>query len=79
MDKVVTSATACHRFRDLMRGVRRGDSYVITSQGRPIARLSPVEPQADLRDAAQAVLFQRLARQAASDVGPWARTSLYER
>lgn len=79
MDKPVTSADANRRFSELLRGVRDGASYVVTAHGRPVARLSPVEGESRLRNAARDVLFARLGRQPATDIGPWTRDDLYER
>lgn len=79
MDRPVTSADANRRFSELLRGVRNGESYVVTAHGRPVARLSPVEGETRLRNAARDVLFARLDRQPATDIGPWTRDELYER
>jgi prevent-host-death family protein len=79
MDKPVTSADANRRFSELLRGVRDGDSYVVTAHGRPVARISPVEGESRVRRAAREVLFERLGRQPSIDIGSWTRDELYER
>ncbi len=79
MDRPVTSADANRRFSELLRGVRDGQSYVVTAHGRPVARLSPIEGESRLRNAAREILLERLGRQAAIDIGPWTRDELYER
>lgn len=79
MDRPVTSADANRRFSELLRGVRDGESYVVTAHGRPVARLSPVEGESRLRSAAREALFARLERQPVIDIGPWIRDDLYER
>jgi prevent-host-death family protein len=79
MDKPVTSADANRRFSELLRGVRDGESYVVTAHGRPVARLSPVEGESRLRNAAREALFSRLDQQPAIDIGSWTRDELYER
>lgn len=79
MDKPVTSADANRRFSELLRGVRDGESYVVTAHGRPVARLSPVEGESRVRNAARDLLFARLSRQPATEIGPWTRDELYER
>jgi prevent-host-death family protein len=43
MEKSVSAADANRRFSDLLRGVRQGQSYVVTSHGRPVAKLIPAE------------------------------------
>ena len=41
MEEAVSAADANRRFSLLLRGVREGRSYVVTSHGKPIARLIP--------------------------------------
>jgi len=43
MEKAVSAADANRNFSQLLRGVRRGLSYVVTSHGHAVARLSAVE------------------------------------
>ena len=41
MEEAVSAADANRRFSLLLRGVREGRSYVVTSHGKPVARLIP--------------------------------------
>jgi prevent-host-death family protein len=41
MDKAVSAAEAKRRFSRILREVRDGRSYVVTSHGRPVARIVP--------------------------------------
>jgi prevent-host-death family protein len=34
---------------EVMRNVEQGESYTVTRRGVPVARLSPIQPDADLR------------------------------
>ncbi len=43
MEKAVSAADANRNFSQLLQGVRRGRSYVVTSHGKPLARLTPVD------------------------------------
>jgi prevent-host-death family protein len=43
MDELVSVADANQKFSQLLQNVRRGRSYVATSLGKPIARISPIE------------------------------------
>jgi len=43
MDKAVSAAVAKRRFSQLLQNVRQGCSYVVTSHGKPIAKISPVD------------------------------------
>ena len=77
MDENVSAAEANREFSRLLRGVREGRRYVVTSHGKPVARIVPVtadEGSAGVR----AVLFSRLARQTAVRVPRWTRDELYE-
>ena len=41
MSELVTSADANRRFSQILRGVREGKSYVVTSHGKPVAQIVP--------------------------------------
>jgi prevent-host-death family protein len=77
MDKVVSAAEANRRFSQLLRSVRAGDSYVVTSHGRPVAKIVPIREDA-IRKKARELLLARLRSQPAIDIGPWTREELYE-
>jgi prevent-host-death family protein len=83
MDETVSAAEANRSFSRLLRGVREGRSYVVTSHGQPVARLVPTDQQNEItrrmRKAARRALFERLAKQPALNLGPWTRDELYER
>jgi prevent-host-death family protein len=77
MDEPVSAADANRAFSRLLRGVREGRSYVVTSHGRPVARIVPAGPD-DAAGAAREALFRRLARQPTVRGGRWTRDELYE-
>jgi prevent-host-death family protein len=83
MDEIISAAEANRSFSRLLRGVRAGRRYVVTTHGRPIARLVPIDEMTEtedrLREAARRELLQRLEAQPATDIGPWTRDELYER
>lgn len=78
MDKVVSAAEANRRFSQLLRDVRDGDSYVVTSHGRPVAKIVPINMDEMARAKAREALLKRLRSQAAMNAGPWTREELYE-
>jgi prevent-host-death family protein len=78
MDEIVTAAEANREFSRLLRGVREGNSYVVTSHGRPVARLVPVADDHDPREKARQELFDRLRKQPVLNAGPWTRDDLYD-
>ena len=43
MEKAISAAEANRKFSQVLRGVREGRSYVVTSHGRPVARIAPVK------------------------------------
>ncbi|RYD22210.1 MAG: type II toxin-antitoxin system prevent-host-death family antitoxin, partial [Spirochaetia bacterium] len=43
MEEAVSAADANRRFSVLLRGVRDGNSYVVTSHGKPVARILPAD------------------------------------
>lgn len=78
MDKVIRVAEANEHFSDLLREVQEGQSYVVTSDGHPVARIVPVARIDPARLEARKRLLERLRSQPAIDIGPWTRDELYE-
>lgn len=80
---ITVSATEANRsFSKLLREVARGKRVEITSHGRAVATLAPVEDEAARKVrqlAALKVLKKRWATQDFKVVGPWSREELYER
>ena len=83
MDEIISAAEANRAFSRLLRGVREGRSYVVTSHGKPVARLAPADQYDELarrlRRAARKALFDRLSTQPSLDAGRWTRDELYDR
>lgn len=78
MDKTVSAADANRKFSLILRSVREGRSYVVTSHGRPVARIVPVDSRESAVSGARAALLARLERQPVMDAGRWTRDELYE-
>ena len=82
MEKSVSAADANRRFSTLLRGVRKGRSYIVTLHGRPVAKLIPAETDERNAAAARAALLARLksqpAARGAKAHGRWTRGELYE-
>lgn len=79
MDTTIQAAEANRSFSRLLREVREGRSYVITSHGRAVARIDPVRTGREHAEQAHARLMARLHSQPAIDAGSWTREELYER
>ena len=78
MNETISAAEANRRFSDVLRKVRQGHSYVVTSHGKPVARIVPADERDAAADAAHKALLARLESQPAMDAGPWTRDELYD-
>jgi len=79
MDKPVSAVYANRQFSSLLRSVREaGHSYVVTSHGRAVARIVPVDQNASVTSSARAALLERLAHEPVVAAGNWTRDALYE-
>lgn len=78
MDKAISAADANRSFSQLLREVKHGRSYIVTSHGQPVARISPVEAPGRVAAKARASLITRLRSQKAKTIGRWTRDELYE-
>jgi prevent-host-death family protein len=78
MEKAITAAEANRKFSEVLRGVREGQSYIVTSHGRPVARIEPIDEQS--RSKARAKLLAHLKRRPVSKkpIGRWTRDELYD-
>lgn len=78
MGNSISAANANREFSALLRKVRRGEEYVVTSHGRPVARIVPVAAGARIAAAARQALLARLRDAPVRSVGRWSRDELYE-
>lgn len=80
MEKAISAADANRNFSRLLREVKEGQSYVVTSHGRPVARIAPVrQKQGKVGESpAWRALMRRIKKQPAIDIGPWTRDELYD-
>jgi prevent-host-death family protein len=60
MNKAVSAADANHRFSELLRTVKKGRSVVVTSHGKPVAKISPLIEDDRAAEGARSALFARL-------------------
>jgi prevent-host-death family protein len=79
MEKAISAADANRKFSQVLRDIREGHSYIVTSHGRPVARIAPVDADTQRREAAKAALLKRLRSQPVVNIGRWTRDELYER
>jgi len=78
MDKAVSAADANRRFSELLRTVKQGGSVVVTSHGKPVARISPVVEDDLAAQGARSALFKRLRKERVVNAGRWTRDELYD-
>ncbi len=79
MSRALTAAEANRTFSAVLREVRAGRSFVVTSHGRPVARIVPFTPGDQVRRTARSTLFGRLKAAPAIHAGRWTRDELHER
>ena len=77
MEKAISAAEANRKFSQLLRNVKEGRSYVVTSHGRPVARIAPVSGDGSAAGARSALL-SRLRSQPVTNIGRWKRDELYD-
>ena len=82
MEKLVSAADANRKFSELLRGVRNGRSYVVTSHGKPVAKLVPAAQDALISAGSRFALLTRLKSQPAVKGAKarrrWTRDELHE-
>jgi prevent-host-death family protein len=77
--KSVTASDAGERFLELLDDVRRGETVVVMSDGKPVATLAPVSEKSQAEgNAARQRLFERLDKQPALNLPRWTRDELYD-
>jgi prevent-host-death family protein len=78
MDKAVSAADGNRRFSELLRTVKKGRRVIVTSHGKPVARITPVAEEERAAEGARSALFARLRRERPVNTGRWTRDELYD-
>jgi prevent-host-death family protein len=78
MDKTVSAADANRKFSELLRVVKKGRSVVVTSHGKPVAKIMPIVEDERAAEVARSTLFARLRRERVVKAGRWTRDELYD-
>ena len=76
MEKVIQATEANRQFSRILREVADGDTFTVTSHGRPIARIVPAEAKGSA--AAMQRLLDYLRKQPTMEIGPFKREELYD-
>jgi prevent-host-death family protein len=75
MDRAVSATEANQHFSEILREVAQGDSVTVTSRGKPVARILPVDQASRARSVRR--LLKRLRSLPLRNVS-WSRADLYE-
>ena len=78
MEKAVSAADANRRFSELLRTVKKGRSVIVTSHGKPVAKITPVVENERAAEAARSALFTRLRTERVVNAGRSKRDELYD-
>jgi len=78
MERSISAAEANRRFSDLLGTVKKGRSVVVTSHGKPVAKIIPVAKDEPVAAAARSALFARLRKERVMKIGRWTRNELYD-
>jgi prevent-host-death family protein len=78
MEETVSAADANRKFSQLLRAVREGHSYVVTTHGKPVAKIVPIGKHAAVAAGARTALLARLRAERVVEIGRWTRDEMYE-
>ena len=79
MEEAVSAADANRNFSQILRRVKEGRTYVVTSHGNPVARIVPAKQGGALTRAAKSALMARLRSEPVQIIGQrWSRDDLYD-
>ena len=77
MDKAVSATDANRRFSELLRTVKKGQSAIVTSHGKPVAKISPIVEDERAAEGARSAVFGPAPNRAVN-AGRWTRDELYD-
>jgi prevent-host-death family protein len=77
MDRAISASDANQRFSEMLREVQAGESFIVTSRGRPVAKVAPVD-DLDGQGSAIDALLEFLTVQPRRRAKAWRREDLYE-
>ena len=77
MERAISASDANQRFSELLRDVQEGESFVVTSRGRPVAKVTPVD-HLDRQGPELDALLDFVATLPRREDRGWRREDLYE-
>lgn len=79
MDRIVTATEANQRFSELLREVSAGESFTITSRGKPVAEITPPKVKMQSSKEELKAMIARMHELPRLVTGLWTRDELYDR
>ena len=79
MERTVTATEANQRFSEILRQVNAGDSFTVTSRGKPVAEITPPKARKRASRAELEAMIARMGELPGLVTGPWTRDELYDR
>ena len=77
--RTVTASEANRQFSELLKEVRKGETFLVTSHGEPVAELRPPSEKTDAeKQAGWRALLARLDTLEPMNLGGWTRDELYD-
>lgn len=76
MERAISATEANQHFSELLREVAEGESFTVMSRGRPVARVLPVDREAEHHSVERLLKF--LSGLPVRHSGAWSRDDLYE-
>lgn len=76
MKRTITASDANQRFSELLREVQDGETFIVTSRGRPVAKVTPFDAL-DLQGPAVDALLDFVEALPRRHAGAWRREDLY--
>jgi prevent-host-death family protein len=77
MDRAISASDANQRFSEMLREVQAGESFIVTSRGRPVAKVVPIG-DIDGQGAAIDALLDFVTGLPRRRAEAWRREDLYE-
>ena len=77
MERAVSAAEANRKFSKLLGTVREGQSYIMTAQGKAVAKIVPVARNGGVARTARRILLKRLRSERVVTIDRWTRDELY--
>ena len=79
MERIITATEANQRFSEVLREVSAGESFTVTSRGKPVAEITPPSAKKRLTKTEMAAFWDSMDELPEIVSGPWTRDELYDR